>query len=166
MRSLFLWIADTLRPWHDSGLPEELRFPEIPLEEFERGEMRRAARFASGPSGFPCGVFELVGMEYADRAVRAWGPRELHLMEDVSLAWHLVEQQRNRGVIVEVEHIERLIIMLGNYFECLGETRSPEEVETMVSRYLAEHSAPDPEPLMDWRNVRVSHPLLGQLHAI
>lgn len=92
------WMADKLHDRYDNGLPDDLKFPEIPHESFSRGNMLRSAglvrhMLAAGLE-MRCGIFDLIGPKYAHRAIWAWRPREIHLMEDLSVAFQLVESQR------------------------------------------------------------------------
>ncbi|HEY7310063.1 MAG TPA: hypothetical protein VH643_11945 [Gemmataceae bacterium] len=106
-------------------------------------------------------------MDCGRRAARAWRPGELLRMEDVSLAFHFVEQQRHRGILVEPIHIDRLVETLFRYFDYRGEARTRVELRRMVNDYLDEHSAPDAELAPgEFGSVRVSHHLLDQLREL
>src|SRR5665213_3444866 len=99
MRRFFLWLADQLRPLHNDRLGEELQIPPGSCSVFDREDMQRMARMSFSLQ-ITFGVFELLGLRYAKRAARAWRPRELFLMEDISMAFKLVEDQRERGIVV------------------------------------------------------------------
>jgi hypothetical protein len=162
----FYWLADMLRPLHDSGLPEELQFPVIPFSKFHRESMLRVAGLSS-QFDVSLDIFKFLGKEYALRAARAWRPRELYLMEDLSLAFYLIEEQRQRGILVEPDHIDRFIFLLCNYFRYLRENRTEQEVRERVNGYLQEHSAAYADVASEvLRKVDVDHPLLACLREI
>lgn len=163
MNRFFYWLADKLRPWHGSWLPEELELPYIPLESFLQGEMARTARLGVGLTS---GIFGIIGADYARRAAKAWRPREIYLMEEISLALHLVEEQRQRGILVESIDIDRFVETLFLYFAYLGESRTKNDVRKMVNDYLDEHSAPDADTAAGFSRIKVDHPLLDALRLV
>jgi hypothetical protein len=140
VQSLFWWIADLLRPWHDNGLPEELQFGEIEAEGFVREAMHRAAGF-SVEGGFAFGIFQVIGLEYAARAARAWRPRELLLMEDVSLAFQGVWSRAMKGFSVPPIHIERTVLTLSRYLDYIGQPRDPEQIREAIEQFIQEERA-------------------------
>jgi len=162
----FYWLADQLPPWYQNTLPDELQLPEIPPAVFLRGTMLREAHLGDKMQ-VPCGIFRLLGLPYARRAAHAWRPRELYLMEDISLAFHLVESQRHRAIMVEPIHIDRLVETLYRYLQYIGDLQTRAKVHELVNQYLDEHSAAevevDPRAL---RRITVDHPLLERLRDL
>ncbi len=135
------WLAERLtdlfRPWHDDGLPEELAFGEIETWALVRGSMRRFAQFAVDFE-MPCGVFGIIGLEYARRAARAWWPKERLLMEDVSCAFQPLIDRMVDGRWVPQFHIDRLVIVLSQYLAYVGSAWPEEELRAAVARYIRE----------------------------
>jgi hypothetical protein len=166
VNSLFYWIADKLRPWRDDGLSEELQFPELPFLPYRREEMLRLAKLTVTEK-IPFGIFQFLGIGLAARAARAWRPRELFLMEDLSLAFQLIEGQRHRGMIVEPHHIDRFVDILHRYYVYLGEPRTSADIRDAVNRYIDKSSSRDAElASIVSRPVPFDHPLLDRLHEI
>ena len=66
-------LTDLFRPWHDNGLPEDLGFGAIDASLYVRESMKRFA-WLSAQETMAFGVFEIIGMQYAPRAARAWWP--------------------------------------------------------------------------------------------
>lgn len=166
MRRFFLWLADQLRPLHKNGLDESLQIPPGTCSIFDREEMERMAGM-SFDMQIAFGAFELIGLEYAKRASKAWRPKELFLMEDISMAFHLVEEQRQLGILIEPVRVERLIQTLQNYFIYLGEQNPEENARQKVELYLQEHSVADPESDPEaFYHVTIDHPLLDELRQI
>ena len=160
------WITDLARPWHRSAIPRSLALPVIDCEAFRAGQMGRHASLSSS-CGLLFGVFALLGEEEARRAARAWRPRTRLIMEEVSLAFHLVEEQRLIGEIVSRVNVKRLVATLDAYFASAGRRRSPTEVRRLVDLYLAEHSLPSAEIVSQVRRqIGVRLPLLSDLHLI
>lgn len=155
-------ITDHFRPWHANGLPEQLQLEPMEAELFYREEMWRNGSMAASLN-VPFGIFDTIGIKYARQAAWAWRPRERLLMEDVSLAFHVFEQLRQRGERVPANDIERLAITLTNYFQEIGESRSRADVRTLIKDYLAAHSLPDDGGIRPSTPVRVMHPLLEEL---
>lgn len=166
MRKILNWMTDTLRPLYPSQLPEELRLPAIPMEIFHRGAMKRAATLAVSER-VPFDIFQVIGLGHAAKAAGAWRPRHQYLMEEISLAFHLVEKQRARAILVEPQHVDRLVELLVQYFRYVGEPLANAEVHAMVRGYLEANSAPD-AVLEEEANrpIRVDHPLLDELRAL
>lgn len=160
------WIADRRRAGHDNGLPAHLRLSSSRVNRFVRETMLREARLTADLD-VAFGIFELIGSKHAPRAARVWRPRGLLLMEDLSLAFEVVERQRQRGIVVADDDIERLVHLLHTFFPTIGVKLSEKGVREMVERYLAEHSLPDavvaraePEAIV------VDHPLLDELREV
>jgi hypothetical protein len=143
MQRLFVWIASQLRPLHDNGLPEELQYGEIEYEDYIRGEMLRTAHLSHGVD-VAFGIFQLIGLQYARRADRAWRPRELLLMEDVSLAYSGVWRRLDKGQAVPPIHVDRTVEALFRYFQYLGEERSREELRELIDQHIQRE-------LADWQ---------------
>ena len=149
VRRLADWIADLLRPWHDNGLPDALQFGEMGASPLSRGSMRRVATIAVS-TGTVAGVFEILGVEYAQRAVGAWRPRELLLMEDVSLAFAPIYARVDEGRPVPGIHIDRAAVLLAKYLEYHGERRQMESLRESVQQFIQAASGrrpPDDENL-------------------
>lgn len=90
MRRFFLWLANQLRPFHNDGLDGALQIPHRSFSTVDREYMERMAGLSFNmPIEF--GVFEQIELEYAKRASNAWRPKELILMEGISMAFYLVE---------------------------------------------------------------------------
>jgi hypothetical protein len=140
MKRFLRWLVDALRPWHNNGLPDELQLPENPHWFFTKDAMERAAslmeRVADLTSqGLKLGVFEILGATYASRAVRAWRPRELLLMEDVSLAFFEVEDRISRGIHVAPVHIQRLVEVLHRYYGYHKDYQTRESIVNKIAEY-------------------------------
>src|SRR5438105_14541297 len=93
--------------------------PAVKPNRFQREKMLRLARLATNCET-ASGIFDLIGLQYARRAARTWRPRGLLLMEDLSLAFEMVEHQRNRGILVEDDDVERLVELLYAFFPFVG----------------------------------------------
>jgi hypothetical protein len=166
MRGFLNWVTEKLRPLYGSCLPEELRLPEMPMAVFHRGAMERYASLAVSAQ-VPFGIFRVIGLKHAAKAAGAWRPRHRFLMEELSLAYYLVEQQRQRCILVEPQHVDRFVELLFQYFRYVGEPVPKTEVYATVMRYLEENSAPDAMLAEDAnRPIRVDHPLLDELRAL
>lgn len=159
------WIAECRRASHDNGLPANLHLPSSG-NRFTREATLRAARMTTSLD-VPFGIFKLIGPEHAPRAARAWRPRALLLMQDLSLAFDAVEHWRHRGIVVPEDDCERLIHLLRTFFPLIGVKRSEKQVRELVERYLAEHSLPDAVDVRDQsEEIEVNHPLLDELREV
>ncbi len=142
------WLAEKLtalfRPWHHDGLPEELAFGEIEAWVFVRGMMDRHARMAV-KCHVPFGVFGIIGLEYADRAVRAWLPKERLLMEDVSCAFQPVQARAGSGHPVPQLLIDRLVFLLARYLAHVGAPWSEEQLRERVEQFLRDYPRDTPQ---------------------
>jgi hypothetical protein len=127
--------------------------------------MSRSAQLGVG-TNITFGIFQLLGKELMPRAARAWQPREIWLMEDASVAFHLVEEQRERGIRVEEIHIQRLVHVLVRYFRYIGQPRSPREVNDLVQQYLREHSVEETVEASEFDRFRVDHGLFDELKQL
>lgn len=166
LQRLSYWVADRRRASHDNGLPANLRLSSCSANQFTRQRMLREAGLTADVD-VAFGIFKLIGPEHALRAARAWRPRVLLLMEDLSLAFELVERQRKRGILVADDDIERLVHLLHTFFPTIGVNLSEKGVREMVERYLAEHSLPDAVVAPDEPEVIVvDHPLLDELRNV
>ena len=135
MNRFFQKIAELFRPFHDNGLGEDLRLPDDPYEWVHRGTLLRMARM-SVSQGMSFWIFEAIGPAFAKRAVRAWRPREILLMEDLSLAFHEVNSRAQNGITVTPIHIERLEKVLFGYFDYQATPHEPEAVRSMIDQYI------------------------------
>src|SRR6266480_7121789 len=131
MKHFFYWLADRLRPWHDDGLGEELRLPDNSERYFIRGAMLRAAGLSMSQN-MAFGAFQVLGLEHARRAAGAWRPRELHLMEDLSLAFYEVEDRAHKGIFVAPVHVSRLVEIVHHYLEYQGSPWTREAINSRV----------------------------------
>lgn len=114
VQRFFYWLADRCRESHDNGLPAKLQLSSSRANRFAREEMLRDARMTKRLD-VPFGIFQLIGSEHAARAARTVRPKALLLMEDLSLAFDVVERQRHRGIVVADDDIERLVRLLHTY---------------------------------------------------
>ena len=137
-------LADLFRPWHDSGLPEDLEFGEIEAWLFVRGSMARHAELAVRLD-VPFGVFGVIGIGYARRAARVWRPRERLLMEDVSCAfWPLHTRAGSGGPAPQVQK-DRLAFLLGRYLTHEGTPWPDERVRDGIERFIADRPRDTPD---------------------
>jgi hypothetical protein len=149
-----------------SAIPPHLPLPPIEAEAFRREAMGRSARL-SAPFNMQMGIFALLGRDEAHIAAAHRDLAVLSVMEEVSLSFYLVEQQRLAGEIVSPDNIERLVATLVVYFQRSRRPRSAEAVQSMIDRYLDEHSVPNPLPVgLAHQEVQVDLPLLYQLYSI
>lgn len=154
------------RPFIASSIPERLAMPAVEAEGYVRGKMEREASLAASED-FTLGVFDLLGVDEAHFASRAWRPGVLLAMEDVSLAFSLVEQQRLTGEIVSRENLERLTEALLAYFRRSGRPRTKAALQSQIACWLAESSSPDAETVSPVRRrIGVRLPLLYELRQI
>lgn len=164
--TFWYWLARQLRPFQRVPLSEHLRPWEVGISRYLESAMQHAAS-RSESFGFTCGAFDLLGMEFVPRALKAWRPRELFLMLLVQLAFDAVDDQRTRGIAVEEIHRERLIEVLAEYFSYLGEKNTLERSRELVNQFIAEHSLPDPIPAeVANRPLEIDLPLLRELALV
>ena len=135
MKRFFYWLANCLRPWRDDGLPDELRMPENTNWFFHKDAMKRSAALSQSER-MEFGIFKILGLAYAERAQNAWQPRELLIMEDLSLAFFEVEDRAFRGIHVPDIHIDRLVCVLQRYYDYVGDSQSEETVRAKVAACL------------------------------
>ena len=128
-----------------------------------RGEMLRSACMSTNLT-LRFGIFEILGLNAAERAALAWRPGELQLMEEISLAFDCIEEHRMRGVVIDPSDHERLIHVLAQYFVYLKQPRTKAALRELVDAYLAANSVPDPDQCIE--EVTVDHPLLERLCEI
>lgn len=113
------------------------------------------------------GIFKLLGLEIAARAAQAWRPAAINLMQDVALAFNIVEEQRHRGIIVEQQDIDRLVFLLHRLLPYLGRKCTLPYVYDLVQQYLIEHSDPEAVPASEaLRGIEIDHPLLEELRKV
>jgi hypothetical protein len=150
----------------DSCIPPHLPLPPIDNELFVREAMGRHARL-SAPFGMSMGIFAVLGPDEAPIAATQTDPAALNVMEEVSLAFHLVEQQRLAGEIVIPDNVERLVATLVAYYERTGRPRTCREIEELVERFIDEHSLPTAAPVgLANQEVKVELPMLYQLYSV
>lgn len=135
MKRFFSWLVDLLRPWHDNGLPENLRLPDNPYWYWTKGEMQREARL-SVSQNMEFGVFQVLGRAYVSKAIKAWRPAELLLMEDVSLCFFEVDDRIVKRIFVAPVHIQRLVEILCRYCRYHQDDQSRESIEKKVTEYI------------------------------
>lgn len=140
-------LTDLLRPWHDDGLPEELAVGDIEAWGFVRGAMVRCAKMAA-ECDVAFGVFDIIGIEYARRAARAWWPKERLLMEDVSCAFFPVQERAGSAHPVPQILLDRLALLQARYLAYVGPAWPEERLRETIARYLRDHprAAPDSPP--------------------
>ncbi|MEX2173810.1 MAG: hypothetical protein WD872_05570 [Pirellulaceae bacterium] len=125
--------------------------------------MQRQAHL-SASCNMEMGIFALLGKAEAHRAAGAWRPRTRLVMEEVSLAFHLVDQQRLLGEIVSRTNIERLAVTLQAYFASSGQPRALADIARMIDEFLADNSLPDADQISRVRrSIGVRLPLLFDL---
>ena len=113
------------------------------------------------------GIFDLLGYDEARRARQAWRPSVLLAMEEVSLAFYLIEKQRQVGEIVSRQNVDRITAALAGYFQRSGRPRGEPAIRSDIETWLAAHSAPDAETVSPVsRKVAVQLPLWHELHAV
>jgi hypothetical protein len=133
-------LVELFRPWYRNGLPEDLQFGEIELWNFTRDYMHRMARL-SVANGFPFGVFDMIGQEYARRAARAWWPIERLMMEDISFAMKPIEKRVWESRPVPQILVDRLVFLLDRYLSYVGPAWADEEIREAVAEYIREEVA-------------------------
>jgi len=131
MNRIVHWVAELLWPFYCSPLS----FPEESL--FLRTEVFRNARLAR-TIDTDFGVFALIGISYASRIGRAWRPREIHLLEDISLAFHAVDDRASDLGHVPDEHQIRLTDALVRYFDYLCQSCDRDELLGAIARHIEE----------------------------
>lgn len=152
--------------FHNSRLPAGLEMPDVAMEGFVREAMMRAAGL-SASMNMRFGIFELLGEEFAKRASRAWWPPEVLLMEDISLAFEVVEHQRRMGLKINPIDVRRLEWLVGQYFQRLNVPRSREDVVQLIDVYLRANSLPDTNvPRFQPGITRIDLPLLKELRTV
>lgn len=97
--------------------------------------MGRAARLSEGLN-VPFGVFDVIGIEYAPRAARAWWPTERLLMEDVSCAFQPVWTRAGAGRPVPQLQIDRLVHVLDRYLVHVGSPWAEDQLREAVARFI------------------------------
>jgi hypothetical protein len=160
------WYTELFRPWHSSCLPEELSLPGERFSRFEAEQMLRNARLGSS-TNCEFGVFQILGLDEARRAARIWSPVTRLITWDVSLAFGLVEKQRQSGEIVSNLNVTRLVETLYAYFKSVGRPQTRETLRAKVERFIEENSLSDAEGISPIRlPVSVNVPLLDELRLI
>jgi len=161
--TLFRIITDICRPFHGTGLPSQLAFPEMEGVVFEAGHLRRAARvFRDMPNAHE--LLKLIGTEATQIAADARRPLLIYRMEDLSLAFILVETQCDQGIIVDESDQRRLEFLLAAFLRQVGLPISADEAGTRVAAYIRSCSLPDATPAgFAGRTVRMEHALFDEL---
>lgn len=86
------------------------------------------------------GVFQILGIKIAQQTTRAWRPRKRLLMEDISIAFHAIENANSRHPVPR-QHVERFTLLVTQYLA--GEDdRVQVELPAAISRYLEERQPP------------------------
>lgn len=156
------WYTALWAPWQSSCLPEELAFPDDRFLAFDAEQMLRDARLSH-----EFGVFQILGADEARRAACIWSPITRLVTQEVSLAFMLVERQRESGEIVSGHNIARLVETLYAYFRSVGRPQSRESLQAQVEKYLREHSLANADSISPTRlPVSVNVPLLDELRRI
>ena len=159
-------IARKLRRFQSVPLPDELLFDELWVSRIDEEAMYRDAGSCEFV-GAPVGVFEVVGMEYVERARRAWRPRELFLMLLLKKAFEIVEQQCHRGILVPDTDRERLIALLTAYYEYVGGNRPKEQPSELVEGYISRQTVPEAITAEEAaKPIVIRHPLLDELRRV
>jgi hypothetical protein len=133
----FLALADLLEPLYDCPF-------ELPPQRFEywaRLAIFRSARLTLEPidpdgEPIPFGVFCVIGVEYAKRVDRAWRPREIHLLRDISAAFDEVATRAHQPLHVPDVHIDRLVHAFSRYLAYLGRPHDTSEFRQKILEYV------------------------------
>src|SRR5262245_52830434 len=159
------WYTALWAPWQSSCLPEELAFPDERFLAFDADRMLRDAGLSHG-TNCQFGVFQILGADEARRAASIWSPVTRLITQEVSLAFMLVERQREVGEIVSGHNAARLVETLYAYLRSVGRPKTRESLTKQVERYIQENSSPDAESISPTRlPVTVNVPLLDDLRV-
>ena len=162
MNRLYEFGLNVWGMFYSSKLPVELQLPPVEMEGFVRGAMSRWAGLSDGMN-MEFGIFQLLGGEFVNRAAHVWWPPEVLLMEDLSLAFYVVEEQRQLGMPNDPIDIRRLEWLITQYFKRIRVKRSSDDVARLVHEYLVAHSLPDTNVPRFQRGITpIDHPLLHQ----
>jgi hypothetical protein len=160
------WYTTLWASLYTSCLPEELALPDERFLAFDTERMLRDARLSDG-SGCEFGVFAILGPEEAHRAATIWSPVTRLITQEISLAFKLVERQRQSGEIVSGHNIARVVETLHAYFQNTGRSITRESLQKQVTHYLSQNSLPNAETISECRlPVKVEVPLLDELRII
>jgi hypothetical protein len=160
------WYTALWAPWQTSCLPEELAFPDERFLAFDAERMLRDARLSDG-TNCEFGIFQILGPDEVRRATCIWSPVTRLVTQEVSLAFMLVERQRQAGEIVSGHNVARLVETLYTYFRCVGRPRTRESLTKQVEKYIQENSSPEADSISPTRlPVSVDVPLLDELRLI
>jgi hypothetical protein len=135
MRDFIRQLADILDPKYSSSL----EFPETDARFFVRGRIFRFAS-VSKAMGIAFGEFHILGREYVKRVLRAWRPREVHLLEDLSQAFGEVEYRANQPLSVPDIHIKRAAQAIAFYLAYLNHPYEIASLEKAIREYAEETS--------------------------
>lgn len=156
-------ITDVCRPFHRTGLPPELEFPEMEYFFFDAGYLGRVARiFRNMPDADS--LLTLIGVEATQIAAHANRPHLIYRMEDLSQAFKLVETQCDQGIIVAQRDRHRLEFLLMAFLRQAGLPISAAEASTRVAACIHSSSLPDAtEADVARRGISIQHPLFDEL---
>ncbi|MGC4006244.1 MAG: hypothetical protein QM811_25255 [Pirellulales bacterium] len=163
--SFWYRLKDRLRRFKNT-LPKELRFERECESEFLRDSMLRDAGLAIDLN-MKTGIFKLLGLEAAARAIRAKRPQEFFLMEDLSVVFHAIELRVRRRIIPAEIHLQRFIELLDRLRRLqrlsIPRAETEREIRTALAKVLPEDASPESEGS---EKIVVDHPLLDELTAI
>lgn len=166
MEEFRAWYTTMWAPWQTSCLPENLALPDGRYLAFDAERMLRDASLSAG-TDCEFGVFAILGLDEARRATCIWSPVTRLVTQEVSLAFKLVEEQRQVGEIVSGHNVARLVETLYAYFRSVGRSRTRESLHGQVEKYLSENSHADADAISPIRlPVSVNVPLLGELRRV
>lgn len=160
------WYTSLWAPWQTSCLPEELALPEGRHRLIDAERMLRDADMSAGLD-VEFGVFQILGLDEARRAACIWSPIARLITHEASLAFMLIEKQRQGGEIVSGQNIARLVETLHAYFRSMGRPKLRESLQAQIEKYLCEHSLADAESISPTRlPVTLNVPLLDELRRV
>jgi hypothetical protein len=104
------------------------------IENFRLGEIFRGdsmtQKFADAFS-----VFAIIGSQYAERVAKANNPREVKMLERISLAFHEVESRVSESQTVSSTHVDALAESLCEWFTYIGESQSKSAIQSQIEQY-------------------------------
>src|SRR5207253_3141957 len=92
-------------------------------------------------------VFQILGPEEARRASTIWSPATRLITQEISIAFNLVEKQRQAREVVNNRNITRLVETLAAYFKSVGRPKSKETMKAQIEEYLKEHGLSDADAI-------------------
>lgn len=158
MANPFDAIVELMSSWTGPGLPPEL----LKLRRGLIGQsMEREARL-----GLDAGIYEILGGTIPPQCLAP----ELALrraMSEVSVAFFVLEEYRQRGIEVGASIREPLVRSLVRFFKTLGDPRGAAEVRMQVDKYLASHAVAAPMTAEEYFHViMLDCPLLDRLRTL